>query len=582
MKSKLSLIALGLLLAASAHAATCPAGTTHIVDTLLLADGATPMRGTIAVRGPSAPAGSTVAGTTTVTIATGGVVDFCLTGGPGWKYDATFSLKDANDRPTDQFTERWIVPATAAVLTRARLWGGSSAPQFLVSPQQLNPAGLNAGQGWIWDGSSWVPGSGGTSIAGAPSTWPSTFAPSSHASSHASGQADAITPAAIGALPANNPVVTGTLSIMNTFLEADITTPTPDATKTQLYAKGGKWCAQSTGGSETCTGGAVTMTTGSADPVASCTAPSASNLALYTQTTSQDIWACVATNIWKKVLSTTNTGTYAATGLTGTAPSNPASGSVTCYYSSVSNTQICLDSSGNAFTMVKADAGSANNFLTAISAAGVISKARPTCSSLSDAGSGCSASAYTLPNPGASTLGGVKSITCSSGHISQIGTDGLPVCSADSTTGGSVTVATKGDLQTFTTAAANLTVGSNGTHLEADSTAASGLKWVAGGTLTIAAGTAALGTSAIGANACASVVTPTASTGTLTGTATTDTISWTPSADISAVTGYGAASTDGLIIYPYPTTDHVNFKVCNATGSSITPGAVTLNWAVRR
>jgi hypothetical protein len=96
-------------------------------------------------------------------------------------------------------------------------------------------------------------------------------------------------------------------------------------------------------------------------------------------------------------------------------------------------------------------------------------------------------------------------------------------------------------------------------------------------TLTIASGTSALGTSAISANSCATVVTTSA-----TGTATTDVITWTPNADISGVTGYAVASTDGLIIFPYPSSNNVNFKVCNGTASSITPGAVTLNWAVRR
>jgi hypothetical protein len=93
----------------------------------------------------------------------------------------------------------------------------------------------------------------------------------------------------------------------------------------------------------------------------------------------------------------------------------------------------------------------------------------------------------------------------------------------------------------------------------------------------IASGTSALGTSAIAGNSCATVVTTIA-----TGTASTDSISWSPNADISGVTGYGVASTDGLKVYPYPTTNNVNWRVCNGTGSSITPGAVTLNWRVTR
>ncbi len=98
-----------------------------------------------------------------------------------------------------------------------------------------------------------------------------------------------------------------------------------------------------------------------------------------------------------------------------------------------------------------------------------------------------------------------------------------------------------------------------------------------GGGGTIASGTSALATGALTANTCASVVTTSA-----TGTLSTDAITWTPNADISAVTGYGAAATDGLKIYPYPTADNVNFHVCNGTALSITPGAVTLNWTVVR
>jgi len=43
-----------------------------------------------------------------------------------------------------------------------------------------------------------------------------------------------------------------------------------------------------------------------------------------------------------------------------------------------------------------------------------------------------------LPTPGATTLGGVKSLTCGgTDKLSAIGTDGVPICSADQTGGGS-------------------------------------------------------------------------------------------------------------------------------------------------
>ncbi len=99
-----------------------------------------------------------------------------------------------------------------------------------------------------------------------------------------------------------------------------------------------------------------------------------------------------------------------------------------------------------------------------------------------------------------------------------------------------------------------------------------------GKTATIASGAKTLNTTAVSANTCGTVQTDTA-----TGTLTTDAFSWMPNADITAVTGYNVAGTFGLYIYAYPTADLVNFKVCNSTSSSITPGsAITLNWRVTR
>lgn len=93
----------------------------------------------------------------------------------------------------------------------------------------------------------------------------------------------------------------------------------------------------------------------------------------------------------------------------------------------------------------------------------------------------------------------------------------------------------------------------------------------------IASGTSALGTSAIASGACATVVTTSA-----TGVASTDTISWNPNGSIKAVTGYVPSISGGLSIAGYPTTNNVNWDVCNWSAASITPGAVTLNWSVSR
>lgn len=93
----------------------------------------------------------------------------------------------------------------------------------------------------------------------------------------------------------------------------------------------------------------------------------------------------------------------------------------------------------------------------------------------------------------------------------------------------------------------------------------------------IAKGTSAMGTGAISSATCATVVTTTA-----TGAATTDTVNASFNGDPTAVTGYVPLTTGMLTIIAYPSSGNVNFKVCNNTSSSITPGAITLNWIIMR
>jgi hypothetical protein len=96
-------------------------------------------------------------------------------------------------------------------------------------------------------------------------------------------------------------------------------------------------------------------------------------------------------------------------------------------------------------------------------------------------------------------------------------------------------------------------------------------------TLTIASGTAALGTGAITSATCATVVTVAAS-----GVAATDNIQADFNADPTSTTGYSPSTSGMLTVIKYPTSGNVNFKVCNNTSGSITPGAITLNWRVVR
>lgn len=116
------------------------------------------------------------------------------------------------------------------------------------------------------------------------------------------------------------------------------------------------------------------------------------------------------------------------------------------------------------------------------------------------------------------------------------------------------------------------TVGANVLTAMGNALSASG-----GLTTTVVSGTSALGTSAISSGACASAVTTTA-----TGTATTDVIMAGFNGDPTGVTGYAPATAGMLTIISYPSANNVNFKVCNNTSSSVTPGAITLNWRVVR
>jgi hypothetical protein len=270
------------------------------------------------------------------------------------------------------------------------------------------------------------------------------------------------------------------------------------------------------------------MTTGAGAPSTSCTAPSSSNLALYTDTTNQDIWECVATNIWKKVLAVSGSGTYVATGATGTSPGSPSAGYVSCYYDSTANTELCLDSSGNVYAAVKtASSRTANQFITYINASGVPQTAAIAAADLpgmvGDSGSGGTKGA--APAPGA------------------------------------------GD------AAA-------GKFLKADATW--GVPSGSGSTATIAYGALALATSSISSGACQTVSAGSVNSATASGVATTDAVQFTPSASIKAATGYIPSTSGGLTITAYPTSGYVNFDVCNWSAGAIVPGAVTLNWRVVR
>ena len=96
-------------------------------------------------------------------------------------------------------------------------------------------------------------------------------------------------------------------------------------------------------------------------------------------------------------------------------------------------------------------------------------------------------------------------------------------------------------------------------------------------TVTVGSGTITLNPGAVASGSCSS-----AATVTISGTATTDNVLLDFAADPTGTTGYIPSSSGMITLIKYPTTNTVNVKACNNTGSSITPGSVTLNARVTR
>ncbi len=214
---------------------------------------------------------------------------------------------------------------------------------------------------------------------------------------------------------------------------------------------------------------------------------------------------------------------------------------------------------------------------------------------ITDSGSGsCTSNAAATYAAGAVTLGtagsvvgAVKLNNATTGTITvqpvtgALGTVTLSLPAATDTLIAKATTDTLTN-KTFDTAGTGNSLQINGTAITAVSGTgavclASGSACNSGSVSVIASGTAALGTSAISSGSCATVVSSTA-----TGTLTTDNIMADFNADPTGTTGYIPTTNGMLAIIKYPTVDHANFKVCNNTTASVTPGAITLNWRVIR
>lgn len=94
----------------------------------------------------------------------------------------------------------------------------------------------------------------------------------------------------------------------------------------------------------------------------------------------------------------------------------------------------------------------------------------------------------------------------------------------------------------------------------------------------VASGQIALPTTAVAANSCDAAATTAVATGAL----TTDRATAQFASDPTGVTGYGGGTNGGISFRLWVTSNTWNIKRCNETGGSITPGAISLNWAVQR
>jgi hypothetical protein len=85
------------------------------------------------------------------------------------------------------------------------------------------------------------------------------------------------------------------------------------------------------------------------------------------------------------------------------APATPASGKISVWADSTDKNVKMKNDAGTIGVMVVPNSGTTNNFLTAISSAGTISAAQPSCASLSNAGTGCSATLAAVATSGSAS-----------------------------------------------------------------------------------------------------------------------------------------------------------------------------------
>lgn len=381
-------------------------------------------------------------------------------------------------------------------------------------------------------------------ISGAPGTWPSTFAPSAHASTHMPGGTDALSywgtgtrPVAASALGTSGNCVQWTAAglgdtgspcgsggsganALGYYLVNQTTNAPANAFNLGALSSGllkltvsGGVATPSIAAPGTDYGNMNIATTTGADPSGACT--QGYGWVLRTDVSPRTLWYCDVSGTYRQVLTSSGTGPYQVTSATGTAPATPASGSLSCWMDSTSNTWQCVDSGGNASTTVHGATATTHQFVTNVDSTGTQQKAQPAAADVSGL---------------ANQLVGV-------GGTSQTARNRINLIA-----GSNVTITPSDN------------AGSNSTDVTISSTG--------GGSTGVGRAVLSATWGAINDGACQE------QTATWTGVSTSDTvILGIPSALASGVMANGRVSASNTVA----------IRLCNFSGASVTPGALSFN-----
>lgn len=162
-----------------------------------------------------------------------------------------------------------------------------------------------------------------------------------------------------------------------------------------VYSNGSIWQPIAGSGS-----GAVTIITGTVDPNAgptACTAAGTGTLTYFirTDTTPRQSWWCDTANHWRNVLDSTGSGLFSITGVTGSDPSTPASGSATVTINSSTKVLTVTDDAGLKSRTARDITCSSGDFINAF---GVTTEGTFRCATPSGGGGGTDPADVTILN----------------------------------------------------------------------------------------------------------------------------------------------------------------------------------------